>query len=183
VPLSVFIRSDDDFLSARIWIPKRSRGEGLVFCHGWGGGAQYDDLLEALAGRGYTTLRFDQRGYGSSTGKADLSLWAQDMATCAGALGEAVRRVWAAGQSTGGARALIAAACHECFSGAISIVPFCSLERIIQDNKNARPVLEEHFGLLQEKHFRAADRMNYPAASCGVSPRNSSSLSQQAAGN
>lgn len=56
--------------------------------------------------------------------------------------------------------ALVAAATYECFVGAVSIAPFCSLERILQDNMNARPVLEKHFGPLQEKHFKAADTLS-----------------------
>jgi pimeloyl-ACP methyl ester carboxylesterase len=57
-----------------MWTPAKSRNEGIVFCHGWGGGTPYDDLLSMLADRGYTVLRFEQRGYGSSSGLADLSL-------------------------------------------------------------------------------------------------------------
>jgi pimeloyl-ACP methyl ester carboxylesterase len=159
MPLSVYIKSDNDYLNSVIWIPDKSRGEGLVFCHGWGGGTPYDDLLKLLAERGYYALRFEQRGYGKSTGKGDLSLWPIDMAACAAVLSGVVNKVWAAGQSTGGTMSLVAAMRHDCFAGAISIAPFCSLPRILEDNVTARSVLEGHFGPLQEKHFRTANAL------------------------
>jgi len=81
------------------------------------------------------------------------------MAACAAALLGVVDRVWAAGQSTGGTMALVAAATQECFAGALSLAPFCSLQRILEDNVNARSVLEGHFGPLQEKHFRTANAL------------------------
>jgi len=139
MPISFYIKSDQDYLNARLWVPQKSCDEGLVFCHGWGGGAQYDDLLQFLAESGYYALRLEQRGYGTSTGRADLSLWASDMAVCGTALRGLVPKIWAAGQSTGGAMALIAAATQDCFIGAVAIAPFCSLERIVQDNSDARP--------------------------------------------
>ena len=159
MPLSFYIRSDNDFLNSVMWIPEKSRGEGVVFCHGWGGGTPYDDLLKILADQGYTVLRFEQRGYGNSTGRGDLSLWPVDMAACAAVLKGAVKKVWAAGQSTGGTMALVAAATQDCFAGAISLAPFCSLPRILEDNPNARSVLEGRFGPLQEKHFRTANAL------------------------
>lgn len=157
MPLDFYIKSDDCYLSVRLWIPSTSRNEAVVFCHGWAGGARYDDLLEVLSERGYYTLRLDQRGYGASTGQADLSLWANDMAICAAALGSVAKRVWASGQSTGGTIALTAASTHDCFVGAVAFAPFSSLEGIIRDNVNARSVLEEHFGPLHEKHYEAAN--------------------------
>lgn len=159
MPLSFYIKSGDDYLNSTLWIPERSRGEGLVFCHGWGGGTPYDDLLQLLADRGYYALRFEQRGYSKSTGNGDLSLWPTDMAACAAALKGIVKKVWAAGQSTGGTMSLVAATQHDCFAGAISIAPFCCLPRILEDNANARAVLEGHFGPLQEKHFRTANAL------------------------
>jgi pimeloyl-ACP methyl ester carboxylesterase len=168
MPISFYVKSGDDFLNCMLWIPEKSRDEGLVFCHGWGGGTPYDDLLETLAGRGFYTLRLEQRGYGNSTGRGDLSLWPVDMAACAATLLGVVSKVWAAGQSTGGTMALVAAATQDCFAGAVSIAPFCSLPRILEDNRNARSVLEGRFGPLQEKHFRTAnaleivERLNKP---------------------
>jgi dipeptidyl aminopeptidase/acylaminoacyl peptidase len=159
MPLSFYIKSGEDYLNSMVWLPEKSRGEGLVFCHGWGGGTPYDDLLRLLSERGYYALRFEQRGYGNSTGKGDLSLWPVDMAACAAALNGVVNKVWAAGQSTGGTMSLVAATQHDCFAGAISIAPFCSLPRILEDNVNARRVLEGHFGPLQEKHFRTANAL------------------------
>jgi dipeptidyl aminopeptidase/acylaminoacyl peptidase len=70
-----------------------------------------------------------------------------------------VNRIWAMGQSTGGTMALVAAAHYNCFAGAVAIAPFCSLPRILQDNPNARAILEARFGPLQEKHFRAANAL------------------------
>jgi pimeloyl-ACP methyl ester carboxylesterase len=159
MPISFYVKSGDDFLNCMLWIPEKNRGEGIVFCHGWGGGTPYDDLLEILADAGYYALRLEQRGYGQSTGKGDLSLWPVDMAACATALSGSVDRVWAAGQSTGGTMALVAAATQECFAGALSIAPFCSLPRILEDNINARSVLEGRFGPLQERHFRTANAL------------------------
>lgn len=160
-PLSFYVRAGNDFLKSTLWIPVKSRNEAVVFCHGWGGGTPYDDFLALLTDRGYWALRFEQRGYGESTGRADLSLWAEDMAACASFFGGVANRVWAAGQSTGGAIALVAATTHDCFSGAIAIASFCSLERIITDNVNARRILEGRFGPLQEKHFKAADTLGF----------------------
>jgi pimeloyl-ACP methyl ester carboxylesterase len=142
-----------------MWIPKNSRREGVVFCHGWGGQAQYDDFLELLAEKGYYALRFDQRGYGESTGKSELSLWTQDMAAAASTLRNEVDKIWAAGQSTGGTMALVAAANYRCFAGAVALAPFCSLDRILEDHPYGRPILEARFGFLQEKDFRAADAL------------------------
>jgi uncharacterized protein len=157
MPISFFIKSSDALLNCTMWAPENSRGEGIVFCHGWGGGTPYDDLLKILSDRGYTVLRFEQRGYGGSGGHADLSLWPVDMAACAAALTGIVKKVWAAGQSTGGTMALVAATHYDCFSGAISIAPFCSLPRILEDNRNAKAILEARFGPLQERHFRSAN--------------------------
>src|SRR5689334_23599784 len=105
------VASGDARLDCLVWTPESGgRREGVVFCHGWGGGAQYDDLLERLAHNGYFAMRFQQRGYGNSTGQSDLSLWVEDMAGCASALGAITNKIWAAGQSTGGTMSLIAAA-------------------------------------------------------------------------
>jgi dipeptidyl aminopeptidase/acylaminoacyl peptidase len=159
MPISFYIKSSDALLNCTLWTPDKSRAEGIVFCHGWGGGTPYDDLLKMLAERGYTVLRFEQRGYGGSSGQADLSLWPVDMAACAAALTGIVKKVWAMGQSTGGTMALVAAVNYNCFAGAVSIAPFCSLPRILEDNQNARAILEARFGPLQEKHFRAANAL------------------------
>ncbi|HKA33315.1 MAG TPA: alpha/beta fold hydrolase [Candidatus Binatia bacterium] len=155
------VESGDARLDCLVWTPARSntRGEGVVFCHGWGGGAQYDDLLARLAEEGYVALRLSQRGYGKSTGRADLSRWAEDMAACAKSMRSAmdVHRIWAAGQSTGGTMSLVAAATEDVFAGAVAIAAFTDLTRILEDNRNARKILEDRFGPLEEKHFRAAD--------------------------
>ena len=160
MPLSFYVKSSDEYLEAKLWLPKSSGRAGLVFCHGWGGGAQYDDLLEALAHESYFAMRFHQRGYGTSTGQSDLSLWVEDMAACASVLGAVTNKIWAAGQSTGGTMSLIAAATRPCFAGAVSLAPFCNLEQILRDNADARSILEARFGPLQEKHHRAADALN-----------------------
>jgi len=157
--ITYFVKSDQSYLTAKMWIPKNSRREGVVFCHGWGGQAQYDDFLELLAENGYYALRLDQRGYGESTGKSELSLWTQDMAAAASTLRNEADKIWAAGQSTGGTMALVAAATYQCFAGAIALAPFCSLDRILKDHRYGRPILEARFGSLQEKDFRAADTL------------------------
>jgi len=158
--ITYFVKSDQSYLAAKMWIPKNSRGEGVVFCHGWGGQAQYDDFLELLSEKGYYAVRLDQRGYGESTGKSDLSLWAQDMAATASALRNEGDKVWAAGQSTGGTTALVAAATYRCFVGPVALAPFCSLDPKLQDHPHGRPILEARFGSLQEKDFRAADTLS-----------------------
>ena len=163
MPISFFLKSSDALLNCTMWTPVKSRDEGIVFCHGWGGGTPYDDLLKILAERGYTVLRFEQRGYGASKGRADLSMWPVDMAACAAALTNLVKKVWAMGQSTGGTMALVSAANYHCFAGAVSIAPFCSLARILEDNPNARAILEARFGPLEEKHFRAANALEIVA--------------------
>src|SRR4026209_1422746 len=94
--ITYFVKSDQSYLAAKMWIPKNSRGDGVVFCHGWGGQAQYVDFLELLSEKGYYAVRLDQRGYGESTGKSDLSLWAQDMAATASALRNEGDKGWAA---------------------------------------------------------------------------------------
>jgi hypothetical protein len=155
------VESGDARLDCLVWTPAPSKtlGAGVVFCHGWGGGAQYDDLLARLAEEGYVALRLSQRGYGKSTGRADLSRWAEDMAACAKSMhsGMDVRRIWAAGQSTGGTMSLVAAATQDVFAGAVAIAAFISLTQILADNRNARKILEDRFGPLEEKHYRAAD--------------------------
>jgi hypothetical protein len=161
VTIAYEVESGDARLDCLVWTPERSHahGEGVVFCHGWGGGAQYDDLLERLSDEGYVALRLSQRGYGKSTGRADLSRWAEDMAACAKSIRSAMDlgRIWAAGQSTGGTMSLAAAASHDVFAGAVAIAAFTDLARILEDNRNARKILEDRFGPLQEKHFRAGD--------------------------
>ncbi len=159
MPISFYVKSTNAFLDATLWLPKSNAKAGLIFCHGWGGGSQYDDLLETLAGNGYFALRFQQRGYGDSTGRSDLSVWVEDMTACAAVLKTATNRIWAAGQSTGGTMSLIAAATQACFAGAVSLAPFCSLEQILRDNAEAKSILESRFGPLQEKHHRAADAL------------------------
>ena len=159
MPISFYFQSAQEYLHTTLWLPKVSRRIGLVFCHGWGGGSQYDDLLEALADNGYFALRFHQRGYGDSSGRSDLSLWAADMAAAAAVLRPVTDKLWAAGQSTGGTMSLIAAATQECFAGAVSLAPFCTLQDILRDNSESKSILEARFGRLQEKDFRAADAM------------------------
>jgi uncharacterized protein len=159
VPISFYVKSNQAYLAATLWPPNSNATTGLIFCHGWGGGSQYDDLLEALAANGYFAMRFQQRGYGDSTGPSDLSLWVEDMAACATVLKTVTHRIWAAGQSTGGTMALIAAATQACFAGAVSLAPFSSLEQILRDNAAAKSILESRFGPLQEKHHQAADAL------------------------
>ena len=159
MPISFYFQSAQEYLHTTLWLPKVSRRIGLVFCHGWGGGSQYDDLLEALADNGYFALRFHQRGYGDSSGRSDLSLWAADMAAVAIVLRPVTDKIWAAGQSTGGTMSLIAAATQECFAGAVSLAPFCTLQHILRDNSESKSILEARFGPLQEKDFRAADAL------------------------
>jgi dipeptidyl aminopeptidase/acylaminoacyl peptidase len=48
---------------------------------------------------------------------------------------------------------------HDVFAGAVAIAAFTDLTQILQDNHNARTILEDRFGPLQEKHFRSADAL------------------------
>jgi pimeloyl-ACP methyl ester carboxylesterase len=159
MPISFHVKGSNDFLDATLWLPKSASKAGVIFCHGWGGGSQYDDLLQALADNGYFAMRFQQRGYGNSTGRSDLSFWVEDMAACASVLATVTNKIWAAGQSTGGTMSLIAAATQACFAGSVSLAPFCSLEQILRDNAEAKSILESRFGPLQENHYRAADAL------------------------
>src|SRR4029078_436717 len=68
-------------------------------------------------------------------------------------------RMWAPGQPAGGPMSLIAAATRPCFAGAVSLAPFCSLERILQDNADAKSILGARFRLLQEKQHQAANAL------------------------
>jgi len=38
MPLSFYVKSDNDFLNSVLWIPEKSRDEGVVFCQGGGAG-------------------------------------------------------------------------------------------------------------------------------------------------
>ena len=156
MPISFHVKSSNDFLEATLWLPKSASKAGVIFCHGWGGGSQYDDLLQALADNGYFAMRFQQRGYGNSTGRSDLSFWVEDMAACASVLATVTNKIWAAGQSTGGTMSLIAAATQACFAGAVSLAPFCSLEQILHDNAEANSILESRFGPWNRRN-RAAE--------------------------
>src|SRR6266576_4355555 len=49
---------------------------------------------------------------------------------------------------------------QQCFAGAVSLAPFCTLDRILLDNPNAKSILESRFGPLQEKDHRAADALS-----------------------
>ena len=98
-------------------------------------------------------------GMATPAGRSDLSLWAADMAAAAAVLMPVTDKIWAAGQSTGGTMSLIAAATQECFAGAVSLAPFCTLQDILRDNSESKSILEARFGPLQEKDFRAADAM------------------------
>jgi len=42
MPISFYIKSSAALLNCTLWTPDKSRGEGIVFCHGWGGGTPYD---------------------------------------------------------------------------------------------------------------------------------------------
>ena len=55
--------------------------------------------------------------------------------------------------------ALVAAATYQCFTGAIALAPFRSLDKVLEDHRYGRPILEARFGTLQEKDFRAADTL------------------------
>ena len=159
MPISFYVKSTNDFLDATLWLPKSNAKAGLIFCHGWGGGSQYDDLLETLADNGYFAMRFQQRGYGNSTGQSDLGLWVEDMTACASVLKTATNKIWAAGQSTGGTMSLIAAATQPALRAPCRLRLFAPWSGFCIDNPNAKSILESRFGPLQEKHHRAADAL------------------------
>jgi hypothetical protein len=52
--ITFFVKSDQSYLLAKMWIPKNSRHEGVVFCHGWGGQPQYDDFWSCSPSRDTT---------------------------------------------------------------------------------------------------------------------------------
>jgi len=95
-------------------------GAALVLCHGFpagpGGAATSAQTYPALADRlaadtGWTVLVFTFRGAGGSEGNFSLGGWRDDIVAAVDKLSTdaAVRGVWLAGSSTGGALAVCAA--------------------------------------------------------------------------
>lgn len=75
MPLDMYLRNGRTFLAAKLFLPARANGVGVVFSHGWGGAHLFDDLHAYLADSGVTVVSMEQRGYGQSSGKAVLAKW------------------------------------------------------------------------------------------------------------
>jgi alpha-beta hydrolase superfamily lysophospholipase len=120
-----------------------------------------DDMHEYLAAAGVTVASLEQRGFGASTGQANLAKWPEDMA----AVGEWLRarslRVWVTGLSTGGTLALTTAAKYDWFVGAIALSPFANLGMILEDYPPCRDILVQAFGELRRGDFVIADALRW----------------------
>jgi pimeloyl-ACP methyl ester carboxylesterase len=166
--LDVYLRNGRTFLAVKLFLPKRERGLGVVFSHGWGGAHMFDDLHQFLADAGITVASMEQRGYGQSSGNAVLAKWPDDMAAVAEWLRTGKRRVWSMGLSTGGTMALVTAGKHDWISGAIALSPFATLKRIRQDYPPSRKVLADRFGAFRPIDYSTADALTWTAK---IAPR------------
>jgi len=82
----------------------RGTGQALVFIHGWAQSLEiWDDQVAAFAPR-YRVIRFDRRGFGQSTGHADVSADADDVRILLDSLG--IRTAHVVGLSAGARGAL-----------------------------------------------------------------------------
>ena len=59
MPLDVYLRNGRTFLAAKLFLPARASGVGVVFSHGWGGAHLFDDLHAYLADSGVTVVSID----------------------------------------------------------------------------------------------------------------------------
>lgn len=107
-------------LAARIYQPSptRTRGCGIVFCHGFGGTKEGTppSLSNLLAQNGYSVLTFDYRGFGESEGKRGHMVQTEQVEDTVNAIeffmektGIGSRNVGIYGTSFGGGIALLAA--------------------------------------------------------------------------
>ena len=163
MPLDVYLRNGRTFLAAKLFLPARANGVGVVFSHGWGGAHLFDDLHAYLADSGVTVASMEQRGYGQSSGKAVLAKWPEDMA----AVGEWLRaqnlRAWAMGLSTGGTMALVTAGKFAWFAGGLALSPFATLKLIRRDYPPCKKVLAERFGSFRPVDYATADALTWTA--------------------
>ncbi|HSB81654.1 MAG TPA: alpha/beta hydrolase [Candidatus Methylomirabilis sp.] len=166
--LDVYLRNGRAFLAVRLFLPKREKGIGVVYSHGWGGAHLFDDLHQYLADSGITVASLEQRGYGRSPGKAVLAKWPDDMAAVGEWLRARNRRVWSMGLSTGGTMALVTAGKHAWIGGAIALSPFATLKRIRQDYPPGRKVLADRFGAFRPIDYATADALTWTAK---IAPR------------
>ena len=60
MPLDVYLRNGRTFLAAKLFLPARANGVGVVFSHGWGGAHLFDDLHAYLADSGVTVVSIDR---------------------------------------------------------------------------------------------------------------------------
>ncbi|MGH7695177.1 MAG: alpha/beta fold hydrolase, partial [Gemmatimonadaceae bacterium] len=80
------------------------KGQALVFIHGWAHTLEiWDDQVAAFSPR-YRVIRFDRRGFGQSTGHADVSADADDVRILLDSLG--IRTAHVVGLSAGARVAL-----------------------------------------------------------------------------
>ena len=159
--LPVHLRNGKVFLACRLFVPKRPNGLGVAYSHGWGGSHIFDDLHARLAEWGFTVASIEQRGYGASTGKAQLSAWPDDLGATASWLQARGLRTWVMGLSTGGTMALVTAAQRPDVLGAVAISPFATLKRIQEDYPPCRQILAERFGRFAAADFATADALHW----------------------
>jgi pimeloyl-ACP methyl ester carboxylesterase len=159
--LPVHLRSGKVFLACRLFVPKRPNGLGVAYSHGWGGAHVFDDLHARLADWGFTVASIEQRGYGASSGKPQISAWPDDLGAAATWLQARGLKVWAMGLSTGGTMALVTAAQRPDLLGAVAISPFATLKKIQEDYPPCREILRERFGRFAAADFAAADARHW----------------------
>ena len=88
-----------DVGEARIYYEAAGQGPAVVFIHGWAlGMREWDDQVAALTPR-FRVVAFDRRGYGRSTGFADISADAGDLRALLDSLG--IGRAILVGHSAG----------------------------------------------------------------------------------
>lgn len=159
--LPVHLRSGKVFLSCRLFVPQRPNGIGVAYSHGWGGAHVFDDLHARLAEWGFTVASIEQRGYGASSGKAQLSAWPEDLGSAVSWLQARGLKVWVMGLSTGGTMALVTAAQRPDLLGAVAISPFAALRKIQDDYPPCREILRERFGRFAPLDFATADALRW----------------------
>jgi pimeloyl-ACP methyl ester carboxylesterase len=111
----IVFKSGSERLSGRMFAPAapdREPGPAIILVHGLGSeGSTMDGCAKALAGRGITTMEFDQRGHGKSSGVYDgdssndvlaAAQYLRDQATVDG------ERIGVVGHSSGARDAIIA---------------------------------------------------------------------------
>lgn len=156
-PWDIHLEHDGNFLFCKFFVPAEPNGLGVVFSHGWGGSHQFGDLQSVLAAGGFHVLSLEHRGYGRSSGASKLSAWPQDMSFLAAYLRARGLKVWVMGLSTGGTMTVTTTARDPNIAGGISLAAFACLDDLFQFRPDARDILHNRFGELDDEDARAAN--------------------------